>query len=113
MVYSVAIFVAINADWDFGTVRKINERLVAVIWGEVKTGEEICPENWLSDIGDDEREVVKLAVGYTDLSFRKTIARNFASVCGFELPRVGAGGSLLRGRRDDGPDCAAIDEVAS
>ena len=62
MVYSVAVFVAIDADWDFGTVRKINERLVAVIWGEIKTGEEVCPENRLSDIGDDEREVVKLAV---------------------------------------------------
>ena len=62
VVYSVAVFVAIDADWDFGTVRKINERLVAVIWGEIKTGEEVCPENRLSDIGDDEREVVKLAV---------------------------------------------------
>ena len=75
-VDSVGRVVPIHDDGNFGTVGEVDKCFIAVVRGEVESGQEIGPQDGLTDIGDDERKVED-TVGYTDLAVCKTVARYF------------------------------------
>ena len=67
---------SVDTHGDLRAVREIDQSLVSVVWGEVVTRQEICAENGLPDVSNDEGVVREGSIGDADVAVREAIAGN-------------------------------------
>ena len=80
-----------------------------MVGSEVKLVKKISPQDGLTDVGYDEGKI-KGSIFDANLAIGEAVARNVRTVGGLQFPSIRSGGALLRSGRDDGPECATVDQ---
>lgn len=80
-----------------------------MIGREIKSVQEVCTEDGLADVSDNEGEI-ESSICDANLAVGEAVARDIRTVGSLQLPSVGTRVSLLGSRREDRPQSAAVDK---